>query len=61
MPHWIQPLTYLVPLRYYLVIMRGIFLKGVGLDVLWQPLLALLACGVVIFAASFMRFRKNLE
>jgi ABC-2 type transport system permease protein len=61
MPAWIQPLTYLVPLRYYLVIMRGIFLKGVGLEVLWPNLLALLGCGVVIFAASFLRFRKNLE
>jgi ABC-2 type transport system permease protein len=61
MPVWIQPLTYLVPLRYYLVILRGIFLKGVGLEVLWPHLLALLAYGVVVFAASFLRFRKNLE
>lgn len=61
MPAWIQPLTYVVPLRYYLVIVRGIFLKGVGLEELWPSLLALLACGVVIFAASFLRFRKNLE
>jgi ABC-2 type transport system permease protein len=61
MPTWIQPITYLVPLRYFLTILRGIFLKGVGLAELWPSLLALLACGVVIFAASFMRFRKNLE
>jgi len=61
MPALIQPLTYIVPLRYYLVILRGIYLKGVGLAELWPNLLALFACGVVIFAASFMRFRKNLE
>ena len=34
MPAWIQPLTYLIPLRYFLVIVRGIFLKGVGLEIL---------------------------
>ncbi len=61
MPAWIQPITYLVPLRYYLVIVRGIFLKGIGLEDLWPQLLALFAFGVVIFAASFLRFRKNLE
>ncbi len=61
MPTWIQPITYLVPLRYFLTILRGIFLKGVGLEELWPSLLALMACGVVIFVASFMRFRKNLE
>ena len=36
MPNVIQPFTYLIPLRYFLEILRGIFLKGVGLDVLWQ-------------------------
>ncbi len=61
MPTWLQPLTYAVPLRYYLVIIRGIFLKGVGMEVLWPDFLALLAIGVVIFGVSFMRFRKNLE
>lgn len=61
MPALIQPLTYIVPLRYYLVILRGIYLKGVGLAELWPNLLALFACGVIIFAASFLRFRKNLE
>lgn len=61
MPEWLQPVTYLVPLRYYLVIMRGIFLKGVGLAELWPNLLAMFGMGVAIFAASFLRFRKNLE
>ena len=61
MPAWIKPITYAGPLRYYLVIMRGIFLKGVGLEELWPQLLAMLGLGVVIFTASFLRFRKNLE
>ena len=48
MPGWIQWVTYLIPLRYFLVIVRGIFLKGVGVDGLWPQLLALLACGVFV-------------
>jgi ABC-2 type transport system permease protein len=61
MPGWIQPLTYLVPLRYYLEVVRGIFLTGSGLDDLWTSLVAMLAIGAVIFGASFLRFRKSLE
>lgn len=61
MPAWIQPLTYAVPLRYFIIIIRGIFLKGVGLEVLWPQLVGMLVLGILIFAASFMRFRKNLE
>ena len=38
-------MTYLIPLRYFLVIVRGIFLKGVGLEMLWPQALALLAWG----------------
>lgn len=58
MPTWIQPLTYLVPLRYYLVILRGVFLKGVGLAELWPNYIAILIFGVLILAASFWRFRS---
>ena len=46
MPAWIQPLTYLIPLRYFLVIVRGIFQKGIGLEILWPQALALLAWGL---------------
>jgi len=45
MPAAIQPATYLIPLRYYLVIVRGIFLKGVGLEAFWPEALAMLAWG----------------
>ena len=60
MPEAIQPITYLIPLRYFLVILRGIFLKGVGLDVLWPNALALLAWGMAILALATLRSTKRL-
>jgi ABC-2 type transport system permease protein len=59
MPTIIQPLTYLIPLRYYLVIVRGIFLKGVGLETFWKEALQLLAFGVVILSLAAARARKR--
>jgi len=61
MPYTIQWLTYLNPLRYFLVIIRAIFLKGAGLDVLWPHLAALLAIGLVIMALAVRRVRKTLD
>ncbi len=60
MPSWIQWVTYLIPLRYFLVIVRGIFLKGVGLAVLWPQIAALLACGLVLIALATLRSSKRL-
>jgi ABC-2 type transport system permease protein len=60
MPDWIQPLTFLIPLRYFLVILRGIFLKGVGLEVLWPQALALLVWGVAIVTLATLRSSKRL-
>lgn len=60
MPETIQWLTFLDPLRYYLVIIRGVFLKGVGLDVLWPQLAALLALGTAVMLFAVSRFRKTL-
>jgi len=60
MPEIIQPFTYLIPLRYFLVIMRGIFLKGVGLEILWPDALALLAWGVGILVLATLRSSKRL-
>ena len=60
MPAVIQPLTYLIPLRYFIVIVRGIFLKGVGLAVLWPEILALLAWGLIIVGLAVARSRKTL-
>ena len=60
MPLAFQYVTYVSPLRYFLVIVRGIFLKGVGPEVLWPQVLALLLLGAAIFAVSAMRFKKRL-
>jgi ABC-2 type transport system permease protein len=60
MPQAVQWLTFLNPLRYYLVIIRGLFLKGVGIGILWQQFLALLVLGTVILQFAVSRFRKNL-
>jgi ABC-2 type transport system permease protein len=59
MPRSVQYITYLNPLRYFLVIVRGIFLKGVGLDTLWPQLAALALLGGTILAFAVGRFRKT--
>jgi ABC-2 type transport system permease protein len=59
MPRIVQGFTYLVPLRYYFVIVRGIYLKGVGLHELWPQALALLIFGISILGLSVLRFRKK--
>jgi ABC-2 type transport system permease protein len=61
MPEWIQYLTYFIPLRYFLDIVRGIFLKGTDLSHLWTQAAALLAFGVIILTLSVKRFRRTLE
>jgi ABC-2 type transport system permease protein len=60
MPAWIQPLTYLIPLRYFLIILRGIFLKGVGLEILWPQALALFMWGAVVLTLATLRSSKRL-
>ncbi len=60
MPPFMQWLTYLSPLRYYVTIILGIFLKGVGLNVLWPQALALAAYGLVLLALSTVSFRRSL-
>jgi len=61
MPPAIQLLTYLIPLRYFATIIRGVFLKGSGLGVLWPEALALLAMGLAITSVAVLRFRKRLD
>jgi ABC-2 type transport system permease protein len=59
MPEWIQPVTYLIPLRYFLIILRGIFLKGIGLETLWPQALALFGWGVGILSLAVLRSSKR--
>jgi len=59
MPVPIQWLTYLMPMRYFLKIIRGILLKGIGLDILWPQALALVLFGAGIFLASLASFRTR--
>ena len=59
MPQVIQPVTYLIPLRYFLVIVRGIFLKGIGLELLWPQALAMSAWGTGMLGLAVLRSRKR--
>jgi ABC-2 type transport system permease protein len=61
MPEWLQWLTYLDPLRYFLVVLRGVYLKGVGLDVLWPQMAAMAVIGVAMLTVSVLRFQKSLD
>lgn len=61
MPASVQYLTLLDPLRYYLVIVRGIFLKGVGSSVLWPQMAALLGLGIFFFGLGVAGFRRTIE
>jgi len=61
MPVIIRYLTLLNPLRYYLEIIRGIFLKGIGIRILWPQISTLFVMGVIIITVSSLRFRKRLE
>jgi ABC-2 type transport system permease protein len=60
MPRPIQVITYLIPARYFLVIVRGIFLKGVGAGVLWHQAVPLAVFGAVAIVSSALRFHKRL-
>jgi drug efflux transport system permease protein len=59
MPAVIQPVTYLIPLRYFLVIVRGIFLKGIGIELLWPQALAMSAWGTGMLGLAVLRSRKR--
>ena len=61
MPYPIQLITYLFPIRYFLVMLRGILLKGVGITVVYPEALILLMYALVIIAASVLRFKKKVE
>jgi ABC-2 type transport system permease protein len=61
MPQWLQYLTYLSPLRYFLVVLRGTYLKGVGMEILWPQMLAMAALGSSLLIIAILRFHKALD
>ncbi|GAB4150932.1 MAG: hypothetical protein Fur0015_14580 [Ignavibacteriales bacterium] len=61
MPVVIQHITYIVPLKYFMTIIRGVILKGIGFNELWFELLIMLLMGIVVFSISVFRFKKNLD
>lgn len=61
MPKILQWISYLIPLRYYLVIIRAILIKGAGVEVLQQETLALALLGIFLMGAAALRFRKRLD
>lgn len=60
MPEIIQYVTYINPLRYFLAIIRGIFLKGSGIGILWPQMLSLLLLGIIVMTLSSLRFRRRI-
>jgi ABC-2 type transport system permease protein len=61
MPRLFQIGSYAIPVRYYGNVIRGVFLRGSGLDVLWPDALAMLGLGTLILTAASLRFRKSLD
>jgi ABC-2 type transport system permease protein len=61
MPQWLQYLTYINPLRYFLIVLRGTYLKGVGMDILWPQMAAMCGLGFGLLTLAVLRFHKALD
>jgi ABC-2 type transport system permease protein len=61
MPKLLQWISYLMPLRYYLVIIRSLLIKGVGFTAIREEVLALTIFGIAIMTIAALRFRKRLD
>jgi len=61
MPKIIQYLTYANPMRYFLVVIRGIMMKGAGVDTLYPNILAMVVFSLAIFSFSWLRFTKRVK
>lgn len=61
MPQWLQYVTYISPLRYFLIIIRGVFLKGASLEILLPQITALALLGILMITVSSLRFQKRLK
>jgi ABC-2 type transport system permease protein len=61
MPQWMQYCSYAIPLRYFLIVIRGTYLKGIGMDILWPQMAAMGGLGVALLTAAILRFHKALD
>lgn len=61
MPRWMQDLSYLIPLRYFLIVIRGTYLKGAGMEILWPQMAAMAGLGAALLMAAILRFHKALD
>jgi ABC-2 type transport system permease protein len=61
MPQWLQYFTYLSPLRYFLVVLRGSYLKAAGMEILWPQMLAMAVLGISLLTIAVLRFHKALD
>ena len=61
MPYWMQLASYAIPLRYFLIVLRGTYLKGVGMDILWPQMAAMAGIGVCGLTVAILRFHKALD
>jgi len=61
MPRWLQGISYVIPARYGLIIVRSIILKGVGVDILAEQVLAIIIFAAIIVTLAATRFKKKLE
>jgi ABC-2 type transport system permease protein len=59
MPAFFQYLTLFNPLRYFIIVVRGIFLQGAGMDLLWQQMAAMTILGLIMLALAVLRFQKH--
>ena len=61
MPQWMQTFSYAIPLRYFLIVLRGTYLKGVGFDILWPQMAAMAGIGFLGLTVAILRFHKALD
>jgi len=61
MPMFFQRLSFINPMTHVMVLLRSVYLKGVGLDVLWPNIAAMAGLAVVLLTVSVLRFHKSLE
>ena len=61
LPYWLQLVGGIFPLTYFIVVLRGILVKGVGIEYLWRQILPLVGLGVLMFAIAISRFQKRVD